>query len=113
MDQINFNAWLDRTEHSSGTVSEQSAAQIHAVLDCSGCDDLGDASNLPPLWHWFAFPPSSLGSGLHEDGNMRISALIPPMGDSRRARVEGHLEFIRPIAVGALLERTTQVAKVS
>ncbi|MBD3664409.1 acyl dehydratase [Sulfitobacter aestuariivivens] len=112
MDQINFNAWIDRTETFSGAISEQTAKQIHTVLGKAASAPLADGSPLPSLWHWFAFPSAFPATDLHEDGNGQISELIPPMGQNRRVSTEGHLEFIQPLKVGETLGRSTQVANV-
>lgn len=113
MDQINLGAWVDRGERTNGGISSQTAKMVHAVLGQPGTIAPDTRDQLPPLWHWYAFPPTAAMDELGSDGHPRVSDFMPPVRLNRRMWAGGHLEFFKPIHVGETLTRTTRVAKIT
>ena len=68
MDQINFSAWENRVETRTGGLSAQLAAMAQATLG-GGDRALGPGDVMPPLWHWFAFAPTTPTADLGRDGH--------------------------------------------
>lgn len=112
MDQINLSAWINRSEISTGLLTELAAQTAHAVLGRPGtaAPRVGDA--LPALWHWFGFPPTASMAQLGTDGHPRLGGLMPPVRLNRRMWAGGALEFLAPLHVGERLTRETRIANV-
>lgn len=113
MDQVNLGAWIDRCERMEGGVSAQSAAQIHAVLGRHGTPAPAMGDKLPPLWHWYAFPPTCSMQELGADGHPRIGDFMPPVRLNRRMWAGGNVEFHGPLHVGEALIKRTRIANVT
>lgn len=112
MDQINLSAWIDRSEITTGGVSQLAAQTAHAVLgqDAIAAPQSGDV--LPELWHWFGFPPTASMHQLGPDGHPKLGSLMPPVRLNRRMWAGGALEFLAPLHVGERLTRQTRIANV-
>lgn len=112
MDQINLSAWINRSEITTGILTEIAAQTAHAVLGQAGTSAprLGDA--LPPLWHWFGFPPTAPMAHLGADGHPRLGGFMPPVRLNRRMWAGGAMEFLAPLHVGERLTRETRIANV-
>lgn len=112
MDQINLSAWINRSEVSTGSVPETAAQMAHAVLGASKAAAPRAGDLLPPLWHWFGFPPTAPMDKLGADGHPRLGGLMPPVRLNRRMWAGGALEFMAPLHVGERLTRETRIANV-
>ena len=112
MDQVNLGAWIDRGATLAGGISQQAASSIHAVLGQQGTSALAAGDVLPPLWHWFGFPPTATMEELGEDGHPRVGDFMPPVRLKRRMWAGGSLEFIKTLHVGEALTRRTQIADI-
>ena len=113
MDQINLAAWIDRTETALGGVGEQQARLVHAVVGgkSTSAPQAGDV--MPPLWHWYGFPPTSPMEELGADGHPRLGDYMPPIRLNRRMWAGGSLEFFKPLHVGEVLSKRTSIANIS
>lgn len=85
--------------------------EFAAVLDTRP-PGLDQGDPVPPLWHWFAFPPIHAASALGEDGHPRESPLVPPLPDRRRMFGGGSLDVRLPLRVGEEVTRTAVVDDV-
>lgn len=96
-----------------GGIDPRTAQMIAATLlpDGHGCD-LSEGAELPPLWHWCAFPPIFPMSETGADGHARLGAFLPDLGLSRRMWAGGSLEFLRPLSIGAPLTRRSEILSV-
>jgi 3-methylfumaryl-CoA hydratase len=112
VDQINLGAWIDRSDVMSGGVSAQMAQTVHAVLGRHAKAAPVQGAVLPPLWHWFGFPPAVSMDALREDGHPRLSDFMPPVRLNRRMWAGGNLEFRGELHVGEPLERRTRIANI-
>ena len=112
MDQINLSAWINRSEISTGGVSEIAAASAHAVLGAAGTAAPVSGAPMPALWHWFGFPPTAAMDQLGVDGHPKLGGFLPPIRLNRRMWAGGALEFLAPLHVGERLTRETRIANV-
>lgn len=112
MDQINLAAWIDRTDIVEGGVSAQQAAQVHAVLGTPQSHAPMEGENMPPLWHWYGFPPTAGMAELGEDGHPRLGGFMPPVRLNRRMWAGGTVEFLTPLRVGEALTKRTRIANI-
>ncbi len=112
MDKVNFAAWVDRTETIAGIVSEQMAQQIHATLGQAGSDAPQLGQPMPPLWHWYGFPPTAQMRELGRDGHPKLGGFLPPVNLDRRMWAGGKLTFHAPLHVGEALTKTSRIAAI-
>jgi 3-methylfumaryl-CoA hydratase len=71
-----------------------------------------DGDPLPPLWHWFLFPPVYPSAALGEDGHPADAALTPPLRKRRRMFGGGRLEVTEPLRCGDEVVRRASVTSV-
>lgn len=113
MDQLNLDAWTNRSDVAAGAISEQQSQMINAVFATDGQPVPKAGEPVPHLWHWYAFPPTAQMSELGEDGHPKLGGFMPPLQLNRRMWAGGNLEFHRPIHVGERLERRITIAEIS
>lgn len=104
--------WIGRKEVTTGCVPPMVAATIHATLARPhlACPENGDP--LPPLWHWYAFPPTVGMEGLAPDGHPKLGGFLPPVPFERRMWASGSLEFLEELHVGEEIEKTSVITAV-
>ncbi len=112
MDQINVKAWEGRSQTDEGGISAGMAAQIHATLGAPRTPAPGTGQNLPPLWHWCAFPPTAPMDELGADGHPALGQFLPPSDLRRRMWAGGSLNFYAPLRVGERLQRRSVLRSV-
>ncbi|MDF1729711.1 MAG: MaoC family dehydratase N-terminal domain-containing protein [Sulfitobacter sp.] len=111
MDQINLDSWTGRSDRVAGGLSSQQAALVQATLGTAMPIAQGDA--LPPLWHWYAFPPTAPTEALGPDGHPRLGDFMPPLRLNRRMWAGGSIEFHGRLTIGEPLERRTRIARIT
>ena len=104
--------WIGRTETRSDLVTAVPLAALAATLDR---DDPPPTAGtpVPPLWHWLYFTPLARQREIGPDGHARRGGFLPPVALPRRMWAGGRLEFLRPLAVGETITRTSRIADVS
>jgi 3-methylfumaryl-CoA hydratase len=112
MDQINLNAWIDRSDITHGGISAQHAQMVHSVLGKPGTAAPSEGDRLPELWHWYGFPPTVGMDALGPDGHPKLGDFMPPVRLNRRMWAGGTVEFIAPLYVGETLKRRTTIANI-
>jgi 3-methylfumaryl-CoA hydratase len=112
MDQINVKAWEGCSQTDEGGISAGMAAQIHATLGAPRTPAPGTGQNLPPLWHWCAFPPTAPMDELGADGHPALGQFLPPSDLRRRMWAGGNLNFYAPLRVGERLQRRSVLRSV-
>ena len=101
-----LQSWVGKTQTTTGYVSAQVAAMAHATLapDDTSAPVAGDV--LPPLWHWYAFPPEEKTAALGADGHPQRglkgdrAGFLPPVPFERRMWAGGKLSFHAPLRIG-------------
>ncbi|SDD41323.1 3-methylfumaryl-CoA hydratase [Geodermatophilus telluris] len=86
------------------------AAAFAALLD-QPAPPLADGDPLPPGWHGFSFLDHPATADLGEDGHPRAGHFLPPLPHRRRMIAGGRLEVTAPLRVGAVVERTSSLAR--
>lgn len=112
MDKVNVDAWINRSATDTGGISDLAARQAHAVL-CAGPAAPAEGDALPPLWHWFAFPPTTPQHELGADGHPRLGSFMPPLQRKRRMWAGGALSFHAPLHIGEKITRQTTIADIA
>jgi 3-methylfumaryl-CoA hydratase len=113
MDQVNFSAWVGRTQIAEGVVQPQTSALVQATLGDPAVSAPSDGDCLPPLWHWYAFPPTAPMTELGRDGHPKLGGFLPPVRLERRMWAGGALTFHASLHVGEALTRRSRITAVS
>ncbi|QFT82249.1 hypothetical protein FIU89_16610 [Roseovarius sp. THAF27] len=113
MDQVNLSAWEGRTDMREGVIAPAQAAQIHATIGDPAQDAPEMGADMPPLWHWCAFPPVCPLEELASDGHPKLGGFLPPVPLGRRMWAGGTLRFGAPLRVGVPFTSRSVIARVT
>ncbi|ARK98188.1 FAS1-like dehydratase domain-containing protein [Burkholderia pseudomallei] len=105
-----FDAWVGRGEESADQITRAPIRLLQATMDDDNASALPDA--LPPLWHWLYFLPGERQSNIGVDGHPRRGGFLPPVALPRRMWAGGRLQFLRPLAVDAPVQRRSTITNV-
>lgn len=110
---MSFNDWIGREIKAHDTLTPQHAAQWCATFDI----------DVPERWimsqgiHFALCTPDAATGALGEDGHPArdnsADSFLPPFEMPRRMWASSDIRFIAPIAIGAVVERTSRVASIS
>ncbi|MBU0823932.1 MAG: MaoC family dehydratase N-terminal domain-containing protein [Alphaproteobacteria bacterium] len=105
-----YSAWIGRSETRHDIATAAPLVGLAALLDL----DAAPPATVPPLGHWLYFLPDARQSAIGADGHPRRdeTGLLPPVPLPRRMWAGGRVEFLAPIAVGAVLTRVTTIAAI-
>ncbi|UAB78617.1 MaoC family dehydratase N-terminal domain-containing protein [Erythrobacter sp. SCSIO 43205] len=110
---MNFEDWIGRTQESHDTLTPQHAAQWCATLDIP----MPERWIMPQGVHFVLCTPDAPTSALGEDGHPARDespdSFFPPFPLPRRMWASSDIRFIAPIAVGAVIKRTSRIASIS
>ncbi|OXI15835.1 FAS1-like dehydratase domain-containing protein [Burkholderia sp. AU15512] len=105
-----FDAWVGRSEDSADRITQAPIRLLQAALDYANPSEL--PATLPPLWHWLYFLPGERQSNIGVDGHPRRGGFLPPVTLPRRMWAGGRLQFLRPLAVDAPVQRRSTILSV-
>lgn len=105
-----FDAWVGRSDVSADRITEAPLRLLQATLDYENASAL--PAQLPPLWHWLYFLPCERQLNIGLDGHPRRGGFLPPITLPRRMWAGGRLQFLRPLAVGAAIERRSTIQSI-
>jgi len=111
MSDNDVRAWIGRQQQLTDKIDCNRAKAMSAMLDNPGYDLNPDAP-LPPLWHWLYFWEPSQNRGLAADGHAKRGSFLPPIELPRRMWAGGELEFLRPLTLGAEVERNSRIENI-
>jgi 3-methylfumaryl-CoA hydratase len=107
-----FAQWIGRSETRRDVVTAAPLVALCALLDRDEpAPRAGDSA--PPLAHWLYFLPSYRQSDAGPDGHALKGGFLPPVPLPRRMWAGSRLEFLRPLVVGAYVERTSTIRDVA
>jgi 3-methylfumaryl-CoA hydratase len=102
---------MTRVVEQADQVLEGPVRRLAACLDLPG--DWLAGGMLPPLWHWLFFLDASPGAALGRDGHRADGGLIGHDPDLPvRMWAGGRVRFCRPVPVGAVVRRESEVTEV-
>lgn len=109
VNQEGLAAWVGRTERREDVVTVAPLVALSALLDR---DDPrpkpGDPA--PALAHWLYFLPTYRQSEAAPDGHLAHGGFLPPLEAlPRRMWAGSRIEFLRPLRVGAEVERLSRI----
>lgn len=103
--------WVGKKETRYDTVTQWPVTALAATVD-DRVIAVEEGKPLPPGWHWLFFleakPPSELGV----DGHPRRGGFLPPVPLPRRMWAGGRLEFVRPLEIGQVITRESEIVSV-
>ncbi|MDN7933822.1 MaoC family dehydratase N-terminal domain-containing protein [Burkholderia metallica] len=105
-----FDAWVGRSEDSVDRITRAPIRLLQATLDDANPSEL--PATLPPLWHWLYFLPGERQSDIGIDGHPRRGGFLPPVTLPRRMWAGGRLQFLRPLAIDAPVQRRSTILGV-
>ena len=104
--------WVGRSETRRDVATVAPLVALSALLDRDDAEPRpGDAA--PPLAHWLYFLPAYRESEVGSDGHALSGGFLPPVQLPRRMWAGSRLEFLRPFAVGAAIERRSTITTVA
>ncbi len=109
--EVDFSAWVGRTEQVADPMSWVQAQAAQAMLDETGAAlAAGDALPLP--WHWFHFLPRAPQARLDADGHPQRGGFLPPIPYPRRMFAGARIQVHQPLRVGVPALREGRIDKV-
>lgn len=106
-----YQQWVGREQSESDTLTIAPLEAMAATLDRENCDfTLGNT--LPSLWHWLYFLKPARQSSLAIDGHAEKGDFLPPIPLPRRMWAGSRLKFMRTLAVGEAVTRTSRIQSV-
>lgn len=110
---MSFDAWIGREQEAHDTLTPQVAAQWCATLDIP----MPERWIMPQGVHFVLCTPDAPTSALGEDGHPARDespdSFFPPFPLPRRMWASSDIRFIAPIAVGAVVKRTSRIASIA
>jgi 3-methylfumaryl-CoA hydratase len=106
-----LKAWIGRREARRDSAVLSQAQAMAALLD-QDPQKLQVGTLLPEFWHWIYFRPTVPRSRLGEDGHELRGDFMPPVELPRRMWAGGRVRFLRPIVIGASIERASEIISI-
>lgn len=106
-----LSKWVGRKRSERDTVAPNQARAMAATLDLDP-DAFRKGAMLPEFWHWIYFTHPVRRSRLGEDGHELRGDFMPPVQLPRRMWAGGRLRFLRPIVIGANIDRTSEIISI-
>ena len=106
----NWTDWIGRSETAADTVTRGLVEAFAATLDTMTALDIGAPA--PQGVHWLLAPPRAPISELGPDGHPRRGKFLPPIEAPRRMWAASDVHFLKPIAVGEEVARTSTIASI-
>jgi 3-methylfumaryl-CoA hydratase len=104
-------SWIGRTQTDSERVCPRLARQLAATFDHPRAPQAGET--LPWLWHWALFPSIATQAHLGADGHPQRGGFLPPIPLPRRMWAGSRVRFERPVVVGRVVTRTSQIVDIA
>lgn len=105
-----FETWVGRSQTVGDTLEAARSNALSIALGGEG--GLVDGDALPLLHHWLYFWDVKAPAGLGTDGHPAKGGFLPPIPLPRRMWAGGRLRFLKPLLVGAQMERTSTITAV-
>ena len=104
-------SWIGKRESATDTINAWPLAALSATLDRRDPEP-GTGDPVPPGWHWLFFLELRPASELGPDGHSRRGDFLPPVPLPRRMWAGGRIEFRRPLKVGDVARRDSEIISV-
>jgi 3-methylfumaryl-CoA hydratase len=108
---VDLSTWVGRKRIERDIVAPSQAMAMAATLDLDP-DLFREGAALPEFWHWIYFTQPVGRSRLGEDGHELRGDFMPPVELPRRMWAGGRVRFLRPIVIGASIDRTSEIKSI-
>jgi len=110
---MSFDDWIGREQKAQDTMTLKHGAQWCATFDL----EVPEHSIMPQGIHFALCTPDAATERLGEDGHPARDesedSFLPPFPMPRRMWASSELRFVAPIAVGAVIKRTSKIASIT
>lgn len=106
-----WESWIGRRRLMTAWLDPEQANRMAATLDRKPSFTAGDP--LPPAWQWLYFHDVVRASQLGDEGHPNLGITMPPVPLPRRMWAGGVLQFMRPLRLGTIVERTSTVSAIT
>ncbi len=103
--------WVGRISRQRDVASPPVIERLAAVLDHEGSH--WPSRRLPPLGHWVFHLPRARQADLGADGHPKRGGYLPPIEQPRRMWAGSRVRFLRPIELGAEMEKTSTILSIA
>ncbi len=110
IDIDHLRQWVGKSEMISDEVDLATCRRMEAMLDRD--PELEKGRALPPLWHWLYFHQPARQGQLGRDGHPKKGGFLPPVQLPRRMWAGGRFEFLAPLPIGELANKTSTIKSV-
>ena len=111
MNIAHLEEWIGKSETYSERIAPFSSNALAATLDRRD-PAYGDATPLPPLWHWMHFLQVFKLSDAGYDGHAALGGFLPPVPLPRRMWAGSRLNFFVPMLIGRELTKVSTIKSV-
>ena len=108
---MDFSAWIGKSETEHGVASAYAANCFTATLDR---DDppFAQGDPLPPAWHYFYFHEIVALAETGEDGHRAKGHFMPPLPFPRRMWAGSRMTFASPIRIGERVRKAVTITDI-
>ncbi len=103
--------WVGRQQQSDDVIAHPVVRRLELTLDREPTLEVGDP--LPPLWHFLFFADVAPTQHLSRDGHPPRVGFLPPVALPRRMWAQSRVEFLAPIRIGSVAQRTSTIETVA
>ncbi|MFI5954004.1 MaoC family dehydratase N-terminal domain-containing protein [Cryptosporangium sp. NPDC051539] len=107
---VALDGWHPAPVGAEGRLTVWPATALAALLGRPA--EFADGSPLPPLWHYLYLLETPAPDSLGEDGHPREGHHLPPIPDRRRMFAGARVRWHRPLVLGDVMEKRSEVASV-
>ena len=113
MGEATLQDWVGRSQTLADVLTPAPARALAATLNRLDLLELAPGDAIQPLWIWLSFLPLAPASQIGTDGHPRRGGFLPPIDLPRRMWAGSRCRFHAPLRLGAAVERTSTIAKIS
>ncbi len=103
-----WRAWIGRSQSAQDVLTQGMTTGLCATLDREPT-----GLHAPQGIHWLCTPPRARRAQLGADGHPATGDFLPPIDLPRRMWASSRMDFLKPIAVGSRIGRTSTITDVT
>ena len=103
-----YSSWIGNTDQQADVITHGLVERYRAVI----VEDR-NSDAIPNGLHWCVCLPKAPMDGLGEDGHPKTGGFLPSSELPRRMWASSAVEFLRPITIGAKIDRLSTIGKVT
>jgi 3-methylfumaryl-CoA hydratase len=103
-----WSEWIGRTQTTEDILTASAVEGLCATLDQTSV-----ATFAPQGAHWLCAPPRARQSSLGDDGHPDSGGFLPSIGLPRRMWASSRVDFLRPLAIGCRVTRTSTLEAIT